>query len=681
MTSYCNQTVTVVKNNDCCSPTKHTEKYSVTLTVSDTWIMPDATETTVLTIPNCNNILPGSWLWNPNVGYLEVVKYNFTTGETVVKNIGYDGNARPGTVFPSCMDFTVTGPIYIDTISDDVTCLEADFVSPEVGSCALMRVKSTANLKKDYIIAIEIYQYRVDAVIDNNTVRVCNYGLGKVGTIDAPCDGSCLPVRVINANSPCLQDDVNAADAIVVCVGGESKLLVGNEDGQIANWSNGSGEWQLINSNIEIDCTVTTNFINIIAGNAGPYLLNVKTTAPFKVGDRITFNGEHDAYKVTQIVSATQLRLLRNTAPTTNYIIDAGARLCIVDCCDWLPAVVENLAARVTDVENKNNAQDQRLDNLEDDVEDLENTKQDKLPWGSIISGTPEILDVANGVNVLINHNSTLTVDTDLSKYDNTNKHFVIDGNNVGSSGSVGVFKDHTDDNTTGDRTLNFRSIKSGDTTKLSVVQQGNDIIINNLLNPPAADLEHYSYIYYTDINDIVAQGVEWTTLNTNANGTNSVTITNPYNRPLNLFIYAWLRTSYQLGYRNLPDDSRKYYDGWTDLDLELSIFQKDGSSAEVELSPKAEVHAQTTMEGQTITPNVEIPADSGDYYDLANHHVSNSMPYLAINKITIIPANTTSVIRLYASITKINESLVNGGGRLHWKGAHAHMRILAVVD
>lgn len=676
MTSYCNQTVTVVKNNDCCSPTKHTEKYSVTLTVSDTWIMPDVTETTVLTIPNCNNILPGSWLWNPNVGYLEVVKYNFTTGETVVKNIGYDGNARPGTVFPSCMDFTVTGPIYIDTISDDVTCLEADFVSPEVGSCALMRVKSTANLKKDYIIAIEIYQYRVDAVIDNNTVRVCNYGLGKVGTIDAPCDGSCLPVRVINANSPCLQDDVNAADAIVVCVGGESKLLVGNEEGQIANWSNGSGEWQLINSNIEIDCTVTTNFVNITAGNAGPYLLNVKTTAPFKVGDRITFNGEHDAYKVTQIVSATQLRLLRNTAPTTNYIIDTGARLCIVDCCDWLPAVVENLAARVTDVENKNNAQDQRLDNLEDDVEDLENTKQDKLPWGSIISGTPEILDVANGVNVLINHNSTLTVDTDLSKYDNTNKHFVIDGNNVGSSGSVGVFKDHTDDNTTGDRTLNFRSIKSGDTTKLSVVQQGNDIIINNLLNPPAANLEHYSYVYSFDFDlPNITTNTKWTTYGTYTEGDYSLSITNPYDRPLNLFVSARLRTSFQLGtFDGVPteDDPTPIpttYDGWVDLENTIEVYQTDPGQPEYSFIT-AKVSSVTSMEVQ----------ESYNTY----HYVNNTFPILHRDGVSIIPANTTSIIRGYAKVKKDNNAL-NGtpaGGRLRWINApHMNVRILAVVD
>lgn len=674
MTSYCNQTVTVVKNNDCCSPTKHTEKYSVTLTVSDTWIMPDVTETTVLTIPNCNNILPGSWLWNPNVGYLEVVNYNFTTGETVVKNIGYDGNARPGTVFPSCMDFTVTGPIYIDTISDDVTCLEADFVSPEVGSCALMKVKSTANLKKDYIIAIEIYQYRVDAVIDNNTVRVCNYGLGKVGTIDAPCDGSCLPVRVINANSPCLQDDVNAADAIVVCVGGESKLLVGNEDGQIANWSNGSGEWQLINSNIEIDCTVTTNFVNIIAGNAGPYLLNVKTTAPFKVGDRITFNGEHDAYKVTQIISDTQLRLLRNTALTADAVIDAGARLCIVDCCDWLPAVVENLAARVTNVENVNNIQNQQIQTINEAITDLQENKMDKTSLGDLSAIPSSIVTVTDGENCLVGHDVSIEIDDDLSKYDNTNKHFVIDGNNVGSSGSVGVFKNHTDDNTTGDRTLNFRSIKSGDTTKLSVVQQGDDIIINNLLTPPAANLEHYSYIYSItfDLPNISAN-TQWATKDIYTEGDYSLSITNPYDRPLNLFINANLRTAFQLGTYN-GVDAGNTYDGWVDIRSDLIVYQTDPGQPEYSIITSA-VSSVTSMEVQE------------DYVTARLHYVNNNTPILQRSGVSIIPPNTTSVIRGYAKVTKESPALTNTadghlGGRLRWTNSpHVNIRILAVVD
>lgn len=726
MTSYCNQTVTVVKNNECCSPTKREEKYSVTITASDTWIMPAVTETTVLTIPNCNNILIGSWLWNQNVGYLEVVKYNIATGETVVRNIGFDGNAVAGTVFPSCMDFAVTAPVYIDTISDNVTCLASDFVSPAVGDCALMKVKSTANLRKDYIIAIDIYQYQVKEVIDNFTVKVCNYGLGKVGVIEANCDGKCVPVRAINANSPCLQDEVQSANAIAVCVGGESKILVGTEDGQIATWTNGSGEWQLINSNIEIDCTVTTNYVNIIAGNVGPYLLNVVTTAPFKVGDRITFNNEHDAYTVSEIVSDTQIRLLKNEAPTEDTVIDAGARLCIVDCCDWLPAMVETLEDRITNVEYKNNAQDQRLNTLDNAVEDLENNKQDKLTPASILSGS-SIVTIANGVNVILDNDATISVDNDLSQYDNTTKHFVVDGaNSSTTTGAVGVFAGHTDDNTTGDRTLNFNSIIAG--TNISVTAQGSNIKIDNTMQPvtpgttnsmanvgtgegliykdgtnpfnlrslkagsgifissPSANdeeititntgvtFDHYSYIYENDLTiNTISSGEKWNAKGKSASATSSFSITNPHNRPLNLFVYAWTRTAYYIGGADTNDaTNHNFNDGWANLDISVKVTQKNGSAQSVTIQ-NTSIHSIISMEGQ-----------QSPY-----HNVNNTTPLLGKGSVSSIPANTTATFTFEYAIEKIsdpkdtaNPPNPSKGGKITWESSpHAHLRILAVLD
>ena len=683
MTSYCNQTVSVVKNNDCCSPTKHTEKYSVTLTVSDTWIMPEVTETTVLSIPNCNNILPGSWLWNPNVGYLEVVKYNVATGDTVVRNIGFDGNARVGTVFPSCMDFTVTGPIYLDSIDDNVTCLAADFVSPEVGSCALMKVKSTANLKKDYIIAIEIYQYKVDAVIDNYTIRACNYGLGKVGIIEANCDDKCVPVRAINANSPCLQDEVHAANAIAVCVGGESKILVGTEEGQIATWSNGSGEWQLINSNIEVDCTVTTNFVNIIYGNAGPYLLNVVSTAPFKVGDRITFNNEHDAYTVSEIISDTQIRLLRNEPPTEfDYVIDAGARLCIVDCCDWLPAYVENLAARITDVENVNNTQNTQINNLNKAVDDLQQTKADNFFVADLLTSPTGVLDIDRSYHVIFgNTDATITLDTDLSKYDNTQKHFVVDGANVGT-GSAGTFTGHTDDNTTGDRVLNFRSIKSGDTDKLTVTQQGDDIVITSIYDP---EIIPTSYSFYVasqkeqfGIGSIpgptAADVTTWTTNNMSnpAIKTLSQNVVNTTDRPMTLLIYSFMRLYYWIGMSQ--GTHTVVYDGWVEVHQEMGTSITINGNTSILNGVGGNV--VDTQEPQKYIDSLV----SGYHY----HYIPNTITQQNDVNIATLPANTSCTIEVTGTIFKTNDDNISdgSGGILTWQGDPLiYMKIIGMVS
>ena len=685
MTSYCNQTVTVVKNNDCCSPTKRTEKYSVTLTVSDTWIMPAVTETTVLTIPNCNNILIGSWLWNSNVGYLEVVKYNSATGETVVRNIGFDGNARVGTVFPSCMDFAVTGPIYLDSIDDNVTCLAADFVSPAVGQCALMKVKSTANLKKDYIIAIEIYQYKVAEVIDNFTVRACNYGLGKVGTIEANCDGKCVPVRAINANSPCLQDEVNAANAIAVCVGGESKILVGTEEGQIATWSNGSGEWQLINSNIEIDCTVTTNYVNIIANNAGPYLLNVVSTAPFKVGDRITFNNEHDAYIVSEIVSDTQIRLLKNIAPTEDAVIDAGARLCIVDCCDWLPAMVETLEARVTDVENVNAAQSQDITLLFNRVNYLEINKADVFSVSDIEGDS--LITVTDGERRVIGTTPvTITLDTDLSKYDNSTKNFVVDGKNVGSSVAtppvgVGVFNGH-EDASNGDRVLEFRTIRSGDTNKLKVEHQGNDIVLTSLYDPAIIPTSYSFYVASQKeqfgIGSIpgptAADVTTWTTNNMSnpATKTLSQNVVNTTDRPMTLIIYSFMRLYYWIGMSQ--GTHTVVYDGWVEVHQEMGTTITINGNTSILNGVGGNV--TDTQEPQKYIDSLV----SGYHY----HYVSNTITQQNDVNITTLPANTSCTIEVTGTIFKINDDNIadGSGGILTWQGDPLiYMKIIGMVS
>lgn len=479
MTSVCNQSVTVIDNTDCCAPTNRGKNtYSVTLTVADTWIMPALTDTTCLRIPNCNNVLTGSWLWNKSVGYLEVVKYNPANGETIVKNIGYDGNAAEGTVFPSCMDFVVTAPIHLESIDDNVTCLSADFISPAVNECALMVVKSTANLKAGYIITIEIYQYKVAEVISNTVVKVCNYGFGKDGTIEAGCDGTCNPIRVINANDPCLNETSNVANSIVTCVGGESRLFVGNEDGQVAVWNNSSGEWKLQNSNLVSDCTVTSTYTNLIAGNSGPYLLNVSDTSPFTVGADAIFDGRN--CEITEIISSSQLRVTLVTAPDNDFTVLEGARLCLLDCCSWLPQALEELEGRVGVLEVVIDEHTTRINSLDSSVQYLLDNQSTPQSFTDLLGDT--IISVSDGAGRVRGTTPVqLSVDTDLSQYDNTQKNFVVTANDVSTATGIPVLSGSSVDATTGDKTLTFKKIKSGDTSKLTVTESAGDIVLTNI--------------------------------------------------------------------------------------------------------------------------------------------------------------------------------------------------------
>lgn len=434
--------------------------YYVTLRVRDTWIMPAINEQTILYIEHARNLLPGSWLWNASVGYLKIESYNNATGETSVTNLGYIGNAAKDTVFPTCMEFVVTAPIHYESIDLGLTCLAADFISPVVGSCALMSVVSTANFKKNYIIAVEDYQYKVDEVISSTILRVCNEGAGKDGTIDAPCDGTCLPVRVINAEDVCLQDAVSAVNAIVSCVDGTPKLFVGNEQGQVAYWENQSGEWVLINSNIEVDCTVTTATVTLDVGSTGPYLFLISDSSMFSIEDRITVGEDKDAYVVSEILSSTQIRLTKNIAPTESSVYDIGTRLCIVDCCDWLPEVVEQLESRVTSIENQLIVVNNTLNQHQLNINDLYNTKEDLYFRGELYtSSNNNVLTIDNGINILARDTeTTIHLDTDLSKYNNLNSRFVTIGSSLGTGSPI--YAGYSDDATTGNRTLQFNSLQ-----------------------------------------------------------------------------------------------------------------------------------------------------------------------------------------------------------------------------
>lgn len=702
----CNQTITV-NSSECCSPTKRDCNYSVTVSVSDTWAMPAVNDVTILIIPKCNNILPGSWLWNTTVGYLEVVKYNNYTGETVVKNTGVTGNVAPDTVIPSCMDFVVTAPVLIDNISDDVTCLIADFVSPDVGSTGLMSVRSTANLRKDYILAIDIYQYQVVEVIDNATIKVLNFGLGKTGVIDAPCDGSCLPVRVINAESPCLQDSVNTANGIVACVGGSPKVLVGTENNQFAYWDNTSGEWKLINSNIEADCTVTTELTFIAAGHRGPYLLTVKDATVLKVGDRVTLGEEHDAYVVSEVLSDTQLRLTKNTNPLADAVLDIGTRLCLVDCCDWIPEVVEDLLNRLISLEQNVLALTDTVNFHTRQIDDLYSTKADAFSRGSIVTNSPlhlsnnispESEEFNDGVNRLVGSGDCIiSLDTDLSKYDNTAKHFVVDGNAAGTG--TPVYINHTDASN-GDRTLNFRNIKGQGGTTISV--QGSDIVIyseetgggssyavhnigsgigvysggNPIFNlraiaggtgigvatnsSGAIEISSKQYALIQAVNaDLpdISSSTVWGTKGKTSSATVGVTIANSSDSPMKVWLYGFLRTAFQLG----KDGT---YCGWVDMLHQLTF--KQGNT---QLNNTA-ISSITSQEMQKAT---------SDPY----HYVNNSLPILEDCAIATIPAGQSSTFTLEGTVTKDNYELNHAtepGGKAQWRAApHLHLKVLAI--
>lgn len=166
--------------------------------------MPEVGDTEVITIktPTCVNLIEGCWLWNPSVGYLEVEESK-DSDNIKVSNPGRVENSKPGTQFPSCMEFFVDAPTALPAYDPTVTCLIADFISPAVEETGIMVVDDTRHIRDTDIIIIDRqYRYTVIEVLDDHRLLVRNEGDGKDGIIDVKCN-ECLSVKVLYSTFCC----------------------------------------------------------------------------------------------------------------------------------------------------------------------------------------------------------------------------------------------------------------------------------------------------------------------------------------------------------------------------------------------------------------------------------------------------------------------------------------------
>lgn len=165
--------------------------------------MPDVGDITTLTVSNCASISPNCWIWNTSVGYLEVI--DFKEPEVTVRNLGRIENAKAGSEFPSCMEFLIVAPDSLPLYDPTVTCLAADFISPEVNDTAIMVVVDTSKIREtDVLIIDRKYRYTVVAVIDEHQLEVRNEGWGKEPgeVIDVVCD-ECISVKILESTYCC----------------------------------------------------------------------------------------------------------------------------------------------------------------------------------------------------------------------------------------------------------------------------------------------------------------------------------------------------------------------------------------------------------------------------------------------------------------------------------------------
>ena len=332
-------------NKPCLQDHEHTEvyyKYTTTVKTTTPFNVPKFDNEVEIGLEDVVSVAPGAILWNLKVGGLTVKSYNAETKTVIATpaNINVDF----GSLVVAGTEFTIGIPnIGTDGKADylDSPYLAADFISPAPGSCQEASVTSVSGLGINNKVSVSGYVYRIGAIVNKSTLRLCNDGDGaEAGVVirfdPEDCGEPSVPLIVYETN-PCEATPVSTGN-IVVCKDNGLTTIKGEADGQILRWNNNHKRWELVNAYLDENCTyLTTCFTVDILDQA--YVATVKNTAIFNVDNKVLINDVK--FVIDEIVDSTHLKLKPETTFTEITTYPVGTNVCLESCCAWVPKVLE----------------------------------------------------------------------------------------------------------------------------------------------------------------------------------------------------------------------------------------------------------------------------------------------------------------------------------------------------
>ena len=344
-------------NAPCVStcPQDHTQNVIINnfqgaVRIANAWNVPACGETSIVVINGLTTITIGSYLWNPNYGYFQVVAFNPTNFQVTLQNDCTSGNVPEGTQVPACSDFTITdGPAASSGGGGNPTLypyVAIDFTAPANGSCIDITVTNTNGLAVGKNIQIGSGTYLLAGISSSTIINICNEGQGiapGTAVIAQNAQGNYqYPVILIDVN-PCTNDTI-LSGAIIACDGSLASPLTGATVGMIPvlkNVTTGEAEYQIINIPTAT-CTVLTADLTLVNGLA-TYTLIVNSSADFTNGDIIQIGTRTDRLTITNIPDGTTIQGTLVPTPGANAVIPSGTSVCIVNCCELLQNQVDDI--------------------------------------------------------------------------------------------------------------------------------------------------------------------------------------------------------------------------------------------------------------------------------------------------------------------------------------------------
>lgn len=332
-------------NKPCLQDHEHTEvyyKYTTTVKTTTPFNVPKFDNEVEIGLEDVVSVAPGAILWNLKVGGLTVKSYNAETKTVIATpaNINVDF----GSLVVAGTEFTIGIPnIGTDGKADylDSPYLAADFISPAPGACQEASVTSVSGLGINNKVSVSGYVYRIGAIVNKSTLRLCNDGDGaEAGVVirfdPEDCGEPSVPLIVYETN-PCEATPVSTGN-IVVCKDNGLTTIKGEADGQILRWNNNHKRWELVNAYLDENCTYLTTCFTVDTLDQA-YVATVKNTAIFNVDNKVLIDDVK--FIINEIVDSTHLKLKPETTFTEITTYPVGTNVCLESCCAWVPKVLE----------------------------------------------------------------------------------------------------------------------------------------------------------------------------------------------------------------------------------------------------------------------------------------------------------------------------------------------------
>ena len=332
-------------NKPCLQDHEHTEvynNYTTTVKTTTPFNVPKFDNEVEIGLEDVVSVAPGAILWNLKVGGLTVKSYNAETKTVIATpaNINVDF----GSLVVAGTEFTIGIPnIGTDGKADylDSPYLAADFISPAPGSCQEASVTSVSGLGINNKVSVSGYVYRIGAIVNKSTLRLCNDGDGaEAGVVirfdPEDCGEPSVPLIVYETN-PCEATPVSTGN-IVVCKDNGLTTIKGEADGQILRWNNNHKRWELVNAYLDENCTYLTTCFTVDTLDQA-YVATVKNTAIFNVDNKVLIDDVK--FIIDEIVDSTHLKLKPETTFTEITTYPVGTNVCLESCCAWVPQVLE----------------------------------------------------------------------------------------------------------------------------------------------------------------------------------------------------------------------------------------------------------------------------------------------------------------------------------------------------